>query len=360
MAKRKGNRPVYKKKKTEEEIRLEREAAQKEQHRKENVTKHSAIIVAFSTIFVIIAFIGRWVYAVQDGFYDSYVLVDDSVDTAISGATGLSHTEDETAALVSLGTQWDLFKNSRLCDELNITTDDGISLHGYLYDNGSDITVMVLQRFGLDGEDDFLPGSVLYDETGCNILIIEARCHGKSGGEVFGWGYFEQNDISDWCENTDALLGEQKYIIWGEGVGANTALFADANDLLPDNVCGIVAESPYGSVHKLASRNIFKWYAVPGFPFLTAIEARVNLTDNSLKVSDANLLNIVEDKNISGDVPVLFLSSSGDEYIPADHTKELYDGFNAENKSIITGTGTHGTVFSECGDEIMDWIKGRL
>ena len=182
MARRQGNKPVYKKKKTEEEIRIEQEAIEKEQHRRRNVSRHSVMIVAFSAIFVAVAFIGRWVYAVQDGFYDSYVKVDDTVDTALSGATGLTHTDEENEALTALGTDWDLFTGSRLRDEVYVTLDgddpsdkESTTLHAGLYYNESDITVIVLQRFGLDSTDDFLAGSALYEETGCNILLPKAQ-----------------------------------------------------------------------------------------------------------------------------------------------------------------------------------------
>ena len=85
MAKRKGNRPVYRKEKSEEEIKEEEEISKKESHRKKNVRRNSVLVVAFSTVFLAVMFIGRWVYAVQTGFYDTYVLVGDDVETALGG-----------------------------------------------------------------------------------------------------------------------------------------------------------------------------------------------------------------------------------------------------------------------------------
>ena len=181
----------------------------------------------------------------------------------------------------------------------------------------------------------------------------------ESEGEAFSWGVYEKYDIASWINYLDANTTGSKYIIYGEGVGANTALFAALGQLLPESVQAIVAESPYGSLHELAARNIFKWYAVTSFPFLNAVEFKVNSSDNGFKVGDTSLKDAVNDAKESA-IPVLFLCSDGDDFIPNDYTKELYSNYPSSQKDIITGTGSHGTVFCEKSEEILDWISNTL
>ena len=47
--------------------------------------------------------------------------------------------------------------------------------------------------------------------------------------------------------------------------------------------------------------------------------------------------------------------STEDDYIPYDYTCEIYEGYDGVKK-MISGSGNHGTVFSENKDEIIEWI----
>ena len=89
MAKAKGNNPVYKKRMTEEEKKNIEIKAEEEKKKRKNIVSHSTFIVAFMAVFLLVSFVGRWVLAVQNGYYKSIVLVDDSVSDALNGAVGL-------------------------------------------------------------------------------------------------------------------------------------------------------------------------------------------------------------------------------------------------------------------------------
>ena len=217
--------------------------------------------------------------------------------------------------------------------------------------------MIYIPRFAQDGTSDFLPGVWLSGQHGYNLLLLDQRTHGKSGGEVFSYGYFEQQDLADWLDWTQQQLGSQHLLIWGEGTGANTALFAEASGLLDDRVELIVAESPYGSLHQLASRNIFHWFTVPAFPFLYTIEWKLNHGDAGYQISDTNLQKALEGADCA--TPVLFLSCSEDDYILPQWTEAVTEAYSGE-KQAITGGSSHGTVYIDRQQDIQEVINSYM
>lgn len=326
-------------------------ASEQESRRREkkNVAKHSAVLFWITAVAVLAIFLGRWAFAITDGYFASFVQRDASVSSAVANMTGLTPSVTEQEQLLSLQREWDLFTSSRLRDEVTAVAGDGTTLHGYLYDEDSDITVVVLPRFNQDGTADFLPGPWFHEAVGCNFLMPDPRAHGASGGDYFGFGYLEQNDLACWLDRAEEAMGNQTFIIWGEGTGANTALFAAASGLLPESVSFVVAESPYASLHELAYENIWKWYRVPAIPFLYPIEWKLADSDAGYTVQDADLGAALAGAETQ--VPVLFLQSAGDEYILPEWTQAACDAYSGP-KELISGGLTHGTVYPDRQDEI--------
>ena len=307
-----------------------------------NVAKNSTIIFWFTAVVLLVLFLGRWVVAIANGYEASFVELDASSVTAVGNMQGLVPGAEEQAQLLPLQKAWDLFTSSRLRDEVTVTASDGAVLHGYLYDEGSDVTAVVLPRFARDGTADFLPGTALHELTGCNILLIDPRCHGGSGGAYFTYGLTEQNDLADWLAWAEAELDAKTFLLWGEGTGANTILLAEASGLLPESVAFIVAESPYASLHEMAEASIWKWYNVPSVLFLPAIETKISMTAG-FRVKDIDLPAALSGGTC--DTPVLFLRSAYDTYIqPA--WSEAVEAAYAGPQAVVSGGGTHGTVYA--------------
>lgn len=337
MSKRKGKmkaspRPTPQKRKLTGEERKARR----------NVAKNSVIIFWITAIVLVLLFVGRWMFAIANGYSAAFTQLNGSTVTAVSNMKGLTPGGSEKEAMLPLQKSWDLFTSSRLCDEVDVTASDGAKLHGYFYNEGSDVTVVVLPRFYLDGTADFLPGTYLHELTGCNILMPDPRMHGESEGEYFTYGVTERYDIPIWLAWVEEKLGEQTFILWGEGTGANTSLFAAADGLLPENVAFVVAESPYASLHELAKGSIWKWYSVPAVPFLAAIEAKVSRCA-SFSVKDVELADALEGSDT--DVPVLFLRSSYDTYILPEWSEAVENAYPGP-QDVIAGGAAHGTVYA--------------
>ena len=325
--------------------RKKRKVSGAERKARQNVARHSTILFWSTAIVLVLLFVGRWVVAIAGGYFGSFVEVDASAATAVGNMKGLTPGAEEKAELLPLQKEWDQFASSRLRDEVTVTAEDGALLHGYLYNEGADVTVVVLPRFCQDGTADFLPGVSLNALTGCNLLLPDPRMHGGSGGTYFTYGLTEQYDIAAWLAWAEATLGPQTFILWGEGTGANTILMAAANGLLPENVAFAVAESPYASLHQLAKESIWKWFGVPSFPFLGAIELKIS-SKAGFAVKDVDLPAILENSEAGTPaVPVLFLRSTYDSYILPAWSAAVEDAWTGPAQTI-DGGGSHGTVYA--------------
>ncbi len=319
--------------------------------------KSSAPIFAICVALMVLFVIGRWIRALSNDYYGAFVQRNPYiVAEAARHMKGLEPSAIEQAKLLPLQQKWDLFTSSRLRDEVTISSYDGTELHGYIHNENSNVTLVVLPRYHQDGNSDFLPGTWLNERTACNILMPDPRNHGGSGGSVFSFGYFEQHDLVCWLEWAEQYLGKQTFILWGEGSGANTILFAEAGDLLPDSVAFAVAESPFASLHELAEKQIYAWYKVPSFPFFAAIEWKVD-RESGFRMSDTELSASLDGKEC--DLPILFLQSEGDEYILPQWSQTVLDAYLGP-KDSISGNGSHGTIYPECKKDIEalleDWL----
>ncbi len=355
MGKKKGSKPQYQRP-SSGKAQISQAAKEENKKKMSNVARHSTFITIFVVIVLVLSFAGRWIYAIQKNYFGTFVEVDFSAEEALENIDALVPTSEEAEQLLPYQRVYDLYTASRLCDEVTMTAEDGTTLHGYLYDEGSDKTVIVLQSFGISGKEDFLPAAELGERFGCNLLLLDARATGESEGDYFSYGYHEEEDLAEWISWADEKLGQQSYLIWGIGAGANTALFADENQLLPSSVKAIVAENPYASLHELAKKNIRQWYTLPAFPFLNAIELRVKLSDTDFTVNDLNLESVLG--NTPENIPLLFLTSEGDQYIQQEFTMDAYQLFTGE-KDLLVGSGSHGIVYLEKNDEILSWIEEK-
>ncbi|MCR4843284.1 MAG: alpha/beta hydrolase [Eubacterium sp.] len=367
MAKTKGNKPDYSSRAKHEPTAEELEQKAATGKKRRNVSRHSVIIMIFVAVALVCIFVGRWTWSIMNGYYGAFIDVDYNAETAMGNARGLIYTDEESAVL-ECQKEWDEFKSSRLWDEVDITSSqDGASLHGYLYNDGASETVVYLPRFYEDGTTDFLAASDLYEASNCNVFIPDARCVGKSEGEYFSWGYNEKYDLADWLSYLNGALGEQEFTLVGEGVGANTILFAasagskdsgmtlDGELLSPYNVRAIIAISPYESLYELAKTNLYTWYTLPSFPFLNSIVWKTNHSDCGFGVDDTALANASGESGGGEEIPTCILTSDNDEYVSSDRCREVYALYNGSAQIFSTG-GTHLSIWPNLSDDVLEWL----
>ena len=301
--------------------------------------------IILGAVLLILVLLGLSFRSIVSQYYYAFILrSDETISAAMANMDPLYYSTAEQEVLAPLERQWDSYKNARLCDRVSTHAKDGVTLTGRLYDNSSETTVVVLHRYDGSSQDDFLYGPYFGD---CNLLLPDARNHGESGGMACTFGALEQYDLVCWLAWIEESLGKQRVILYGEDMGASTALLASENGLLPDNVAFILADSPYTSLSDIADYAMAKWYKIPKCltHFMGVMADREG---NGFQVAQADVLSGAK----QGSCRVLFLLGENNEYIPAQQTKALYEAWGGE-KELFSCSSRNGLIYAEHTGEIQ-------
>lgn len=249
------------------------------------------------------------------------------------------------------GTPWDLYFDeihagldwidAQKDEEVWIRSEDGLQLHGRLIEKpGATGTVLMFHGYRTHPEIDFSAAAHIYYGTGNNILLIDQRAAGKSEGKYIGFGVLERKDCRLWAEYTKKRFGaEHRIILAGLSMGASTVLMACAEPL-PENVCGIVADSAFSSPKDIITNQIRSTYHIRG----GLVTASIGIWSRLLagyRLDEVYTWDAVKDSPI----PVLFAHGTADSRVPVEMTIKTASACPAAKLMLISEGAEHGTGF---------------
>ena len=203
-------------------------------------------------------------------------------------------------------------------EEITITSFDGIKLSAKYYHLSDKAPIQILCH-GYRGYSlrDMSGGSKLAREFNHNILLIDHRAHGKSGGNTITFGINERKDILSWINYCNKRFGSEKDIILsGVSMGASSVIMALDLDL-PKNVVGVIADCPFSSPKEIIIKftNDLK---LPGkllYPFIylgCKIIGKTNLHETSAVKAIKN-----------SKIPVLIIHGNKDDLVPYEMSQAI-------------------------------------
>lgn len=216
-------------------------------------------------------------------------------------------------------------------EEMKITAYDGTPLYGRYYERypNAPIELMVHGYRGKAERD--LPGAIQRCfAVGRNVLVIDLRSCGKSGGNVITFGIREYRDCLSWVEKMiDRFGSDVKIILTGISMGASTVLLCADKDL-PENVIGILADCGYTSakdIIKVVIRQM-KLPADLAYPFVR-LGAMIFGGFDPDETSPTEAL-----KNAK--VPVIFYHGEDDDFVPCEMSRINYEACSSSKKKLVT------------------------
>jgi fermentation-respiration switch protein FrsA (DUF1100 family) len=180
-----------------------------------------------------------------------------------------------------------------------------------------------------------------YEDLGYNILMPDARGHGKSEGNYIGLGWHDRKDYVQWIEYViDRVGADSQIILHGVSMGGATVLMVSGEEL-PDNVKAIISDCAYTSVKEELAYQLKRMYNLPPFPLLhsTSILTRVRA---GYYFAEASALKQVS----SSKTPILFIHGGEDSFIPVEMTLELYEKCSSEKELFIVLEAGHGVAYN--------------
>lgn len=197
-------------------------------------------------------------------------------------------------------------------------------------------------------------------EAGFNLLLVELRAHGASGGDWVGCGWLDRRDLVAWARWVVGRAGEgASVVLMGISMGAASCLMATAEQDLPSQVRACVADSGYTDFWRTAEnvveRGSFGTPPVPAHPLLDVARRRLMRSPGGYDIKLARPVDALARSR----VPVLLLHGESDRVVPPHMANELAAAGTGHELLTFPGAGHCCSVFADPGrywDAVLGFV----
>lgn len=244
------------------------------------------------------------------------------------------------------------------CKEFNITSFDGLNLHGKYFECNPNYPIEILfHGYKGTGERDLGHGITRAFAVKHNALIVDQRSAGLSDGKTITFGIKERYDVISWVNFVIKEFGENVNIyITGISMGAATVCMASSMNL-PSNVKAILSDCGYDTPEYIIKK-VVKDMKLPVkiiYPFIK-LSAKIF---GDFNLEEYSPLESVKHTNI----PIIFIHGSEDELVPCEMSKKLYESCNSRKKLVTIENAGHGVCYIVDKDryikELYDFLNNE-
>lgn len=241
-------------------------------------------------------------------------------------------------------------------ESVSVTSDDDLALWGTFFPKkDARGTVLLLHGRAERWETALLAPARHFYEAGFQLLCVEQRAHGRSGGAFSACGIWERFDVRAWLHFLSWRCGEGHPIfIYGRAEGAAAALMACALDN-PGSLRGAVAEGGYD----LPQSYIAARLRARHFPLPEALAAYLSACASlflGFGLRDYRTLDAMRESAC----PVLLLRGSADPYVPASEVQTLRNECASGGLMLTVEGAGHGNCWETNGAKVRSALEAFL
>ena len=229
------------------------------------------------------------------------------------------------------------------CERVELQAKDGVKLIGRYYDKQSDKTILFVHGYQSNPFNNF--SAIMLDclEQGVNVLLIDQRAHGESGGRFTTMGHREQEDLQQWIAYAEGKAGVEHIFVYGISMGATTVGYASEH-IQSSKVKGLVMEAGFTCFYDELVNSLEHAF------MRKAALNYIYLSTKSILKSD--IKQSVEASLKNNKIPVLFLHGDVDKEVTIDFTKRSFLAC-ASKKKMVTVEGAGHTLCYQIGGETV-------
>ncbi|MCD7995342.1 MAG: alpha/beta hydrolase [Clostridia bacterium] len=221
-------------------------------------------------------------------------------------------------------------------EEREILSFDHLRLHGYLCMQREPNRKWAVLVHGYDDSGLWFGREALaFYQAGFNLLLPDARGHGKSQGTYVGMGWHDHLDIKKWICWLVKQYPDSEIVLYGVSMGASAVMMA-AGGKLPPNVKAAVEDCGYTSAWSVLSYQMKSQFHLPAFPFLYCADL-VTRIRAGYGMKEADALKCVAGTSL----PIFFIHGTEDRFVPFRMMKELYDACGSEKECLAVEGAAH-------------------
>ena len=203
--------------------------------------------------------------------------------------------------------------------------------------------------------------SIIYTDTyarlGFNVLLIDLRSHGESGG-IITWGQTEIKDIDLWCDYLRHSQNQKSIGIHGVSLGGAFALLHSG--LSAHSADFYVEDSSYSDLKSLYYNHLHNMIQLPTnskmLDVLWAYSQICMYWHTRATLDDLSPRQAVE----KATSPILFLHGDADTLIPPAALYDLYNNCQAPKQIHIFKNSIHAQEIVDYPEEYNQTIRNFL
>ena len=215
-------------------------------------------------------------------------------------------------------------------------SEDGLCLRGILLKNPSQGPWVILCHGYMGNAEGMAVYARKFYEQGYQILMPDARGHGRSEGEYIGMGWPERRDIVRWAEYLVWKEKAEKIALLGVSMGGATVMMTSGEEL-PGQVRAVVEDCGYTSAWDEFRYQLKMLYHLPAFPLMhvTDLFTRIHA---GYGLKEASALKQVAKCRI----PMLFIHGKKDSFVPFWMLEPLYEAAGCPKERYVVENAGHG------------------
>ncbi len=224
--------------------------------------------------------------------------------------------------------------------EVSVISEDGLTLRGmWVPAEEPRGTMLLVHGYHSCILADFGPAMDFYHNMGMNMLLPFQRSHGKSEGKYITFGVKESRDMLRWIDFHNRTYGHQPMLLSGLSMGASTVMFM-AEERLPENVKGIIADCGFTSPKEIVSSVFRKTTHLPAIPTIWAADLFARVFAGFSLYEKNTCRSLAKSR-----LPILMVHGTQDTYVPCEMTKKTYAQCTGNKQLLLVEGATHGVSF---------------